>query len=1009
MKKSLFKALGVLAASCLMVLAGNSAIAADTGGTIKGRVTTESGDSVSGAAVTMRHNSKGVVRSAITDGNGDYFLRDLPVGDYTLTISKDGYNTSKQENVAVTVGTAQVFTNILQVGSSVEEVVVVGTPTTRLDMAETTSGMTFDDVLMDQMPIDNGFEEMVLMTPGTAATAAGSTFRGASSIGGASSAENAYYLNGINVTQIQSGLGAFALPWEAIAQTNVQTGGITAEFGGALGGIVNAVSKTGSNEFEFGVSHRIDPDSGFTAHDSIRAVSDPTSYWMNNEQDISEFNETNIWASGPIVQDKAFFYVLLNPRKSDFGGAGNTTYSETEETSDRWFVNTEYFLSDRHSIGVTGFSNKTESEINNFVYDNTTDAIGTFNGLTTSEFGGTFWGTNYRGELTDNLTLNIIYGSTKEEEIPRPQNLRPLMQDCRTGSCFTYSTNSDSSVNPQEFVRDQYRADFTWELEDHSVQFGIDSYSVGVLVDTRQNGVVIGDPANVDTAAAFGWWLTDIADATDAAALNAGVPLNTQYVRRRVRLRFSDSEVNSQAFYVQDSWRATDTVTLNYGVRFTDFENTVSSGEAYADLDGNVAPRLAAVWDINGDGSSKAYASWGRYFQPVAARMNITQGSSSIEYFDYYATDQVDGTGRPVLLSDGSPSRGNQFGSRVYRQTGITDPNLIASSNLEAMYSDQISIGYQTEVFDSLTAGIRATYSELKRSVEDTDYGPILQNKLTALGFLDPNDPNMDDLDEIPPFQGSFYVLANPGDDVQVSYDFNGDGTVDTVTLTAADHQLPKAQRKYGAIELTLGGQLNSRFAFDASYTWSHSYGNTEGLVKSDNEQADPGWTTAYDYGDLMDGAYGNLPNDHRHALKFAGLYDLTDNLSWGIVFRATSGRPQSIFGVHPAGVGSCATGNPWNACISQFYDEATHYDENGTFIPRGSIGTLPMVKELDMSLTYKKEDVLGGALTLKATVFNLLGFDDPVQINEITGQDYGLTDRYQDARYLSLIGRLEF
>lgn len=1009
MKKSYFKALGALAAGCLLILAGNSAIAADTGGTVKGTVVTGSGESVSGAVVTMRHNSKGIERSAETDAGGQYFLRDLPVGDYTLTVSKDGYSTAKQENVAVQVGAAVVLEIPLQVGGSVEEVVVVGTQTSRLDMAETTSGMTFDDALMDQMPVDNGFEEMVLLTPGAVETGS-TTFNGVSSIGGASSAENAYYLNGINVTQIQSGLGSFGLPWEAIAQTNVQTGGITAEFGGAQGGIINAVSKTGSNEFDFGVSHRIDPNSGFDPQPSIRSISSPTDYWVNNEQDEDSFTESNLWVSGPIVQDKAFFYVLLNPRKEKFQGAGNANLAATERTSDRWFVNAEWFLSEKHSLGITGFNTKRESDINNYDYDNTTNTVGTFSGLTTTEDGGKFWGMTYRGELTNNLTLNVIYGSTQEEEIPRPQNLDPLVEDCRTGSCFTYSNNSDNSVAPQEFTRDQLRADFVWDLEDHSVQFGVDTYNIDVVVDTRQNGVVIGDPANVDTAAAFGWWLTDTADAGDAQALAAGVPLNTQYVRRRVRIRGTDSEVNSQALYLQDSWRVTETVTLNFGVRYTDFENTVTGGAAYADLTGNLAPRLAATWDVNGDGRSKLFASWGRYFQPVAARMNITQGSSSIEYFDYYAVDQLDVNGRPVLLSDGSPSRGAQYGSRDYRQVGITDPNLIASKNLEAMYSDQLSVGYQTEVFDTLQAGVRATYSEMKRSVEDTDYGPILVAELAAQGITDALG------------QGSFYILANPGDDVIISFDFDqdldGNTTPDDITLTSAQVQLPKPVRKYAALEFTLGGQLSSKFAFDASYTWSHSYGNTEGLVKTDNEQADPGWTTAYDYGDLMDGAYGNLPNDHRHALKFAGLYDLTESLSWGIVFRATSGRPQNVFGVHPTGVGSCTAGNPWDACISQFYGNATHYDndgdpsttfDTGVLVPRGTAGTLPWVKEVNMSLTYKKEDVLGGNFSLKGTVFNLLGDDNPLAISEESSLDYGLTNTYQGARYISLVGRLEF
>ncbi|TMP63653.1 TonB-dependent receptor, partial [Pseudoalteromonas sp. S1649] len=97
----------------------------------------------------------------------------------------------------------------------------------------------------------------------------GASFNGASSFGGSSAAENGYYFNGLNVTSIRTGLGSIRLPWEAISQTQVKTGGVSPEFGGALGGIVNAVSKSGDNDFNFGAEVRWDPDGLLSQHDSI--------------------------------------------------------------------------------------------------------------------------------------------------------------------------------------------------------------------------------------------------------------------------------------------------------------------------------------------------------------------------------------------------------------------------------------------------------------------------------------------------------------------------------------------------------------------------------------------------------------------------------------------------------------------------------------------------------------------------------------------------------------------
>lgn len=998
------------AVACLLALAGNAAMATDVGGTVKGRVTEDSGAAVAGATVTLTHKEKNITRTTQANADGEFVLRNLPVGDYIATIAGEGHNTAKKEQLAVAVGSPVVLDVALQTGTLLEEVVVTGISLSRVDMAASTAGMTFDDTRLNLMPVDNGFEEAVLLTPGTVQTGSGSPqFRGASSIGGASSAENGYYLNGINVTQIQSGLGSFGLPWEAIAQTNVQTGGITAEFGGAMGGIINSVTKTGSNEFKYGVSHRLDPRAGQTQFRSVRSRSTPGQYWLNNERDENSFSETSAWVSGPILKDRLFFYGIFNPRKEQFQGAGDTllsngnTFTTTERTADRWLANLEWYVTDKHSVRLTGFNTERERTDKNYAYDETTNTVGAFTGLTKFEDGGQFWGASYHGQLTNSLALDVVYGNTKEEEIPRPQNTNPLVEDCRTGSCFAYSSHSDSTITPQEFVREQLRADLSFDLADHALKLGIDRYDIDVDVDTRQNGTVIGSPGNVDTAAAFGWWETRIARTGDSQALAAGVPLDTQYVRRRVRLRFSDSTVSSEAFYLQDSWQVSDNWTVDLGVRHTSFENTVSSGEVYADLDGNIEPRLGAVWDVKGDGKTKAFISAGRYFQPVAARMNIVQGASSIEYFDFYAIAGRDDQGRPNLLADGSPERGAQYGSRSYRQRGITDPNLIASRNLEAMYSDQISLGFETEVFETMRAGVRVTYNELGRSVEDTDYGPVLVNKLRELGITDALG------------QSSFYILSNPGKDVQIAFDFDQDGDVDPVTLTTADTQLPEPERKYAAVTFTLGGELTDAITFDASYTWSHGYGNTEGLVKTDNDQADPGWTTSYDYGDLMDHGFGDLPNDHRHAIKFAGLYDITENWIAGLVLRMTSGSPKSVFGIHPSDVDSCAAGTPWEACVSQSYDYASHYDADGRVVPRGSAGRLPWVTELDLSLTYRNESLFGGNFLAKATVYNVLGGDHPVAVNQEdtrpsgAADDYGLTNYFQGPRFLSLEGRFEF
>lgn len=111
------------------------------------------------------------------------------------------------------------------------------------------------------------------------------------------------------------------------------------------------------------------------------------------------------------------------------------------------------------------------------------------------------------------------------------------------------------------------------------------------------------------------------------------------------------------------------------------------------------------------------------------------------------------------------------------------------------------------------------------------------------------------------------YILVNPGRDVHTFYDLDGDGTLEELFLSAADLGFPKAKRRYHAVTLGLEKKWDGVFYVKGLYTWAHSYGNYERMVRSDNGQDDAGITTLFDFAGLVDGAYGNLPNDRRHQI----------------------------------------------------------------------------------------------------------------------------------------------
>ncbi len=986
------KSLAAIAVGTALMLTMPSAMAIDTG-TVKGHIINNEGAVLSNATITLKHKTKGLTFTVQTNDKGNYSLRNVPVGEYNITITKDGYNGSEQPSVRLTLGQPVILDGQLMSSSDnnqdIERISITGSSIRRVDLASSTGGVTFSQEELDRMPVDNGFENIAMLAPGTAA-AGGDNFKGASSFGGSSSAENAYYLNGLNITNIKTGLGALLLPWEAISQTQVKTGGVSPEFGGALGGIVNAVSKSGDNEFKFGGQLRMDPSSMRSTQDAIYDYNDVMQ--EVTAQDSSQFTEARLWASGALIEDELFFYGLFEPRKEEHSWSDQTTTTDRVRESDRWFVKADWFATEDHSIGFMAMNNKRTWTTKNYAYDWETEQIGDRVGVDSpGEDGGQIYSINYNGYLTDNFSVNAVIGRVVEEIKTIPGSTKPSVWD-NTNGWVKLSTHTNSTLKDEEYTRDQARIDFSLDLEEHAISFGVDYTNVAVDYLEYPNGE--GDAA--------AWWT--IRTAGDNS--DSGAPSGDTYVEKRVRNRFTDSDVSSLAFYVNDSWQATDSLVLNMGLRYTQSENTMTSGEAYVDFSDQIAPRLQAIYDLSGDGSSKVYATYGRYYQPVSANMNITQGSSATDVKNYYRTDQLDTNGYPLLLADGSPSRGE-----AYRLNDVTQDttNLaaggIASKTLEPMYSDEFTIGYQKEVFDTMTFGTRIIWRELGRGVEDSDITSPLNKKLDELGYNNAS---------------GVWFLHNPGQSLTIEQDFDGnpDNGVESVTLSSAEMMLPKMERYYSAWEFTLDGSITDSLRINSSYTYSKNWGNTEGLVKTDNNQADPGWTTSYDYGDVMDHGYGLLPNDHTHVFKLNGSYDITENLIFGFVSSISSGRPQSYLGRHPLDIDSCTQGNVWDACEG-YYGHESFYDENENPAKRGSKGNLDWITNVDLSLTYITE-VMDGDLSFKATVYNVFDSDATTNIVETRTRyddngdfglnpDYGrITDR-QEERYVSFVARYEF
>ncbi|WP_220736829.1 TonB-dependent receptor [Shewanella sp. c952] len=980
------KTLTALAVGSVLMMTAPAVIAADGFGVIKGHITTDVGGDASNATVTIKHESKGIVKETITGANGNFSLKGLPIGKYTVTIMKNGFYQVQEQHIEITVGNALTFDVALDAeNADVERIAVNGARISRVDTSSTTTSQVISIKELNQLPVELDSTAIALLTPGSVA---GDDGFGGVAIGGSSVAENGYYLNGLNITDLRKGMGDIDLPWEAMAQTEVQTGGVSAEYGRFIGGVVNLVSKSGDNEWKFGAKAEYAPNS--LAEPDLRVKNDGS---IEEVEDGSwEETEYNMWASGAIVEDKLFFYALWNPNVEQETTAGETTSRDKEWDTNRWFTKLDWYITDDHSLGMMAFSNEGDYSSTQYNRDedgNRGDAIG----LTESTYGGIGWNAQYTGYLTDDITLSAMYGeitqSTKDNSGTLEQS---TYEDYRSGSYERLGDWVGYGSSETEDKRITYRIDLDWVIGDHTLRGGYDYERLEI--------------ADIYTPHGDGWYEYYAAGADNSYGLTEG----TEYADLRIWGKQSATENVHTAFYISDTWAVTDTVTINAGVRYSEFSNTTGSGDKYVDLDGQYAPRLGATWDVLGDGESKIYASYGRYFQPVSPNTNLRMASSA---YDSHIVSRLDG-----VNADGSPILGSEIDRRVVADGSVPDADQLFNNKAGSMYSDEFALGYQQQVNDDWAVGIRGVYRDLKQSIEDVSFNYGMNQWVTDNYDANTWHAGNGETSAEDYFVGGWFpTLTNPGIGTEIYYDVDGDGVKEAVNVNSDQMGFPEATRTYKAVELNFSGNVTEDFVLNGSYTWSKSEGNTEGLVRSDNEQADPGWTTSFDYPELMDNGEGYLPNDRRHNFKLYGVYNITEDFSVGFNSYLQSGRPINAFGVHPEDQGYCVTAvEIVGRCYGRDWYGASSFYADGEAAPRGSMGRTDWVYNIDLNLSYTLDMADAGLLNFKLNVFNLFNFDGAKGVDEqyefdsgAKNERYGYTDSFQQPRYVRASVRYDF
>ncbi len=255
----------ILAVLAMLLLAGTShGWAQETTGAVSGRVTDAQGLAVPGVTVTLTGPQGS--KSAVTDADGRYNVPLLVPGTYTAKAELQGFKSVQQQNVIVRLGQSIEVQLKMEVGGVAETIEVTASSPT-VDTRSTTVGAVLDSEMLKNVPVGRRFSDALYLAPGV--TSSGSAGSANPSMGGGSGLDNQYVVDGVNITNTGYGaLGSYSIvfgslgngtPYDFVKEVQVKTGGYEAEYGQAIGGVVNVVTKSGTNKLQGSVFGYIAP------------------------------------------------------------------------------------------------------------------------------------------------------------------------------------------------------------------------------------------------------------------------------------------------------------------------------------------------------------------------------------------------------------------------------------------------------------------------------------------------------------------------------------------------------------------------------------------------------------------------------------------------------------------------------------------------------------------------------------------------------------------------------
>jgi len=949
-----FRTLAAAVAASL-ALANAPSFAQSTTGSIFGQVPAAAGESV------QIRSSTGISRTVPVDSRGRYVAPELPLGVYAVSLLKDGNVIDSRDNVNLRVGTGTEVSFTEVAAKKLGTVSVTASSVPPIDVTSTDSRTVITSRELAQLPLLRSAEAIALLAPGVVNNSggySGPTGQSLVSFGGSAASENAYYINGFNVTETQRGLGGLTLPYGAIEQQEIYTGGYSAQFGRSDGGVINMVGKRGTNDWHFGAQVLWEPDFARANETNTYYTNGlPTSPVAGNLYDPKARNQQwtrtyDAYVGGPLIKDKLFLFLAAEASTQNGTTVNEVSnaqpYVRYHYTLPKWYGKLDWNITDSNILEITGASNRKQTEGSIYSYDYNALQPGRFiNYADRVKTGGDLYIGKFTSYITDSLTLTATYGKMRLDNYDVPggydgsltylaniQNQNPALNG---GAPIGNSQVTRSLYNPNRHNEsDNLRVDLTYQLGQHSISLGIDN----------QNARAI-DQGSQTSGPGYYWDYEYTTTPTVALipSLGVGAPANYPngasgyYAIQHVNNSIASVRSAQRAQYIEDKWQVSDRWLVSLGLRNDQFIDYNADGQAYIrQTRPQWAPRLGFSWDVLGDASLKIYGNVGRYYlgMPLNPALNAAGAYVATQQYFTYGGIAADGTPTGLTAFSDAVSANNTYGI-------LPDPKTVTASNLKSEYQDEFILGFTKAIDNRWVYGAKLTRRILRNVIDDYCDVQAIENKAAALGYA-VNATN------------SCYLI-NPGRE-NIFTVIDAGGSYRSVPLTNAEMGFPQMKRKYYALETFLEHPFDGTWYGKVDYVFSRSYGDTEGQLRSDIQQTAASTSIDWDFPELMSYSNGAQSNDHTHQFKLFGYYRIDPQ--WLV-----SGSVQLV------------SGSPRN-CLGYYGPNQTDPDGYGSFYhwcggqpsPPGTY-RLPWYKQVDVGLTYLPS-AAAGKLALSLNVFNL-------------------------------------